>query len=123
MRRIDVPPHVALETIEAHPEGLVCLSGCADHGVRDEPTLRRLLAAFGRENLRLELQRPFRRDDRARNRVLAELAARQLLARARLAGGDGGALPRASGRGGRDRRAGRAPELRSALRPRLPLPR
>jgi error-prone DNA polymerase len=76
MRRIDVPPHVALETLEAHAEGLVCLSGCADHGVRDEPTLRRLLAAFGRDNLRLELQRPFRSDDRARNRALVEMAAR-----------------------------------------------
>jgi error-prone DNA polymerase len=76
MRRIDVPPHVALETLEAHAEGLVCLSGCADHGVRDEPTLRRLLAAFGRDGLRVELQRPFRCDDRARNRRLAELAER-----------------------------------------------
>jgi error-prone DNA polymerase len=76
MRRIDVPPHVALETVEAHAGGLVCLSGCADHGVSDEPTLRRLLAAFGRDRLRVELQRPFHRDDRARNRARAELAAR-----------------------------------------------
>ncbi|MEA2248404.1 MAG: error-prone polymerase, partial [Solirubrobacteraceae bacterium] len=76
MRRIDVPPHVALETLEAHSEGLVCLSGCADHGVRDEPTLRRLLAAFGRDNLRIELQRPFRSDDRARNRAQVDMAAR-----------------------------------------------
>jgi len=70
------PPAVPLETIEAHAEGLVCLSGCADHGVDDEPTLRRLLAAFGRDGLRVELQRPFQRDDRARNRRLTELAAR-----------------------------------------------
>jgi error-prone DNA polymerase len=76
MRRIDVPPHVSLETLEAHAEGLVCLSGCARHGVRDEPTLRRLVAAFGRENLRVELQRPFASDDRARNRHRADLAAR-----------------------------------------------
>jgi error-prone DNA polymerase len=73
-RRIDVPPHVTVEAVEEHAAGLVCLSGCADHGVRDEPTLRRLLAAFGRENLYMELQRPFRRDDRARNRFLTELA-------------------------------------------------
>src|SRR4051794_3226277 len=76
MRRIDVPPHVPLEAVEQHAAGLVCLSGCADHGVKDEPTLRRLLAAFGREGLRVELQRPFRSDDRARNRRLAELAER-----------------------------------------------
>jgi error-prone DNA polymerase len=76
MRRIDVPPHVTIEAVEEHAEGLVCLSGCADHGVRDEPDLRRLLAAFGREHLYVELQRPFRRDDRARNRFLAELAGR-----------------------------------------------
>src|SRR3954451_10836375 len=70
------PPAVRLETLEAHAEGLVCLSGCADHGVHDEPTLRRLLAAFGRDGLRIELQRPFQRHDRARNRALAELARR-----------------------------------------------
>ena len=33
-------------------------------------------AAFGRDGLRVELQRPFQRDDRARNRGLAELAER-----------------------------------------------
>ena len=70
------PPSVPLEAIEAHPAGLVCLSGCARHGVHDEPTLRRLLAVFGRDGLRIELQRPFQRDDRARNRRLAELAER-----------------------------------------------
>ena len=69
------PPAVPLETIEEHAEGLVCLSGCARHGVRDEPTLRRLLAAFGRDRLRVELQRPFQRHDRALNRELAALAA------------------------------------------------
>src|SRR3954469_15489488 len=76
MRRIDAPPHVSLETLEQHAAGLVCLSGCADHGIKDEPTLRRLLAAFGRDGLRVELQRPFRSDDRARNPRLAELAER-----------------------------------------------
>jgi error-prone DNA polymerase len=72
----DPPPAVPLETIEEHAEGLVCLSGCARQGVHDEPTLRRLLAAFGREQLYVELQRPFQRDDRARNRRLAGLAER-----------------------------------------------
>src|SRR5215213_7510492 len=70
------PPCVPLETLEEHAAGLVCLSGCARHGVHDEPTLRRLLTAFGRENLYVELQRPFQRDDRARNRRLAGLAER-----------------------------------------------
>ena len=67
---------VTLADVEEHAEGLVCLSGCAGHGVHDEPSLRRLLGAFGRESLRVELQRPFMRHDRALNRELAELAAR-----------------------------------------------
>ena len=37
---------------------------------------RRLLAAFGRDRLRVELQRPYWRHDRARNRWLAGLAER-----------------------------------------------
>ncbi len=69
-------PSVPLETVLEHSEGLVCLSGCALHGVHDEPTLRRLLEAFGTEGLRVELQRPFLRDDRARNRRLTALARR-----------------------------------------------
>jgi error-prone DNA polymerase len=76
MRRADVPPQVPLETIEERAAGLVCLSGCAISGIHDEPTLRRLLAAFGRDHLRVELQRPFLRHDRSRNRELAELAGR-----------------------------------------------
>ena len=70
------PPAVPLETIEDHAAGLVCLSGCARQGVHDEATLCRLRGAFGAENLFVELQRPFQRDDRARNRRLAGLAAR-----------------------------------------------
>ncbi len=38
---------VALETVLDHAEGLVCLSGCALRGIHDEPSLRRLLEAFG----------------------------------------------------------------------------
>ncbi len=71
-----VPPSTSLETVLGHNEGLVCLSGCAQRGVHDETTLRRLREAFGRERLRVELQRPFLRDDRARNRRLVELARR-----------------------------------------------
>ena len=70
------PPAVPLETLEEHAAGLVLLSGCADHGVHDEPTLRRLLSAFGPDGLRVELQRPFQRHDRSRNRELAQLAGR-----------------------------------------------
>ena len=70
------PPAVPLAFLEEHAEGLVCLSGCARQGVRDEPTMRRLLAAFGRDRFRVELQRPFQRHDRALNRGLAALAAR-----------------------------------------------
>ena len=69
-------PSVTLEEVVAHAEGLVCLSGCARHGVRDETDLRRLRAGFGPEGLRIELQRPLARHDRALNRSLAELAAR-----------------------------------------------
>jgi error-prone DNA polymerase len=69
-------PEIPLPTVLDHAEGLVCLSGCALRGVHDEPTLRRLLDAFGPERLRVELQRPFLRDDRARNRRLQELARR-----------------------------------------------
>ncbi len=67
-------PELTLEQIEAHSEGLICLSGCAGHGFHDEPSLRRLLAAFGRDDLRIELQRPFARHDRALARELAERA-------------------------------------------------
>ncbi len=67
---------VSLDDVLGHAQGLVCLSGCALRGVHDEQTLRALLEAFGVGRLRIELQRPFLRDDRARNRRLAGLAAR-----------------------------------------------
>src|ERR1700730_7703045 len=67
---------VCLDDVLRHAEGLVCLSGCALRGVHDEPTLKRLLGAFGHDGLRIELQRPFLRDDRARNQRLATLSRR-----------------------------------------------
>ena len=70
------PASIPLATVLDHAQGLVCLSGCAMRGLHDEFTLRRLLEAFGRDWLRIELQRPFLRDDRARNRRLAGLAQR-----------------------------------------------
>ncbi|MGO9959075.1 MAG: DNA polymerase III subunit alpha [Solirubrobacteraceae bacterium] len=69
-------PSAPLPTVLGHAEGLVCLSGCALRGVHDEATLRALLEAFGRDRLRVELQRPFLSDDRARNRRLEMLARR-----------------------------------------------
>ncbi len=80
-------PVVTLEQLEGHAEGLVCLSGCAGAGAvagtwaRGDPVeaamlARRLLAAFGRERFRIELQRPYWRHDRARNRWLAGLGNR-----------------------------------------------
>ena len=69
-------PRVSLEAVCEHAAGLVCLSGCARDGVRDEPTMRRLLAVFGRDAFRVELQRPFARHDRTLNRGLASLAER-----------------------------------------------
>jgi error-prone DNA polymerase len=67
---------VELADVLDHAGGLICLSGCALRGVHDEFTLRRLLDAFGPDRLRVELQRPFLRDDRARNRRLERVAAR-----------------------------------------------
>src|SRR3954452_12567853 len=81
------PPIVSLEDVERYAEGLVCLSGCARDGAlaarverREHAAAsavgRRLLSAFGPDRFRVELQRPFARHDRRRNRLLAELAAR-----------------------------------------------
>ncbi len=67
---------VELGVVLSHAEGLVCLSGCALRGIHDESSLRRLREVFGADRLRIELQRPFLRDDRARNRRLARLAER-----------------------------------------------
>ena len=76
-RRILLPPSVPLEACCGHAEGLVCLSGCARDGVRDEPTMRRLLDAFGPDGLPRGAAAAVRRATTARcNRGLASLAAR-----------------------------------------------
>jgi error-prone DNA polymerase len=80
-RRQLLDPSVDLKDVLDHAEGLVCLTGCAGRsvigvGVHDEQTARRLLDAFGREGLYVELQRPYARHDRARNNALAALARR-----------------------------------------------
>jgi error-prone DNA polymerase len=92
--RQPLPPSLSHDSLEDRAEGLVCLSGCAREGTLaahfersgGRPTAvdtaaamavgQRLEAAFGRERFRVELQRPFWRRDRARNRWLAGLADR-----------------------------------------------
>src|SRR5450759_5344963 len=69
-----IDPIVPLEDLLQNAEGLVCLTGCAEHGVHDERICRRLLDAFGPDRLRVELQRPYMQGDRARDRMLHRLA-------------------------------------------------
>ena len=87
----------------------------ADRGHGQRPRARaRARPAAGR------LHRPAPPHDAGR---LGAGAPRQLLPRARVAGGDGRPLPRASGGGGGERAARRAAAVRPAGRPRVPLPR
>ena len=57
-------------------DGLVCLSGCARHGlgVFLPNDAARVADAFGRERFYVELQRPYERGDARRNARLRELA-------------------------------------------------
>ena len=57
-------------------EGLVCLSGCARHGlaVVDPNAAAGSRSAFGRDRFYVELQRPFERGDARRNAALRDLA-------------------------------------------------
>ena len=84
--RAPPPRRCRWTSLERHAEGLVCLSGCARDGAlagaferagdrrgadaRRRGAGRRLAAPSGRERFRVELQRPFWRHDRARNRWL-----------------------------------------------------
>lgn len=82
------PPALALSELEPNSEGLICLSGCAGRGLvsgswrpnggnqKAERMARWLLDIFGRDHLRIELQRPYWRHDRARNAWLGRLAER-----------------------------------------------
>jgi error-prone DNA polymerase len=85
--REPLPPSTAYADLERHAAGLICLSGCAGRGAAARAieagrhadaarAARRLLAIFGPDRLRIELQRPFARHDRRRNRLLSELAER-----------------------------------------------
>ncbi|WP_228431142.1 DNA polymerase III subunit alpha [Baekduia soli] len=75
LRRVREPV-VTMADLSRFSEGLVCLSGCARHGMHDEPSARALLGIYGPGRFRIELQRPLARHDRATNRGLAELARR-----------------------------------------------
>jgi error-prone DNA polymerase len=69
-------PALDQSALERLNEGLVCLSGCARHGlaVRNPNAAARLARAFGRDRFFVELQRPFERGDARRNAALRELA-------------------------------------------------
>lgn len=80
-------PFISFAQLEQHTHGLICLSGCALRGAVGgrvergelgvaEAVARRLKDAFGADNLRIELQRPFLRHDRERNNALARIAQR-----------------------------------------------
>ncbi len=71
-----LPPALDPELLAELNEGLICLSGCARHGlgVRDPNAAARLASAFGRERFYVELQRPYERGDTRRNAALRDLA-------------------------------------------------
>ena len=58
-------PSLPPEKLAERNDGLVCLSGCARHGlaVHDPNAAASLAAAFGRERFFAELQRPYERGD------------------------------------------------------------
>src|SRR6478752_270116 len=69
-------PALDQKLLEELNEGLVCLSGCARHGlaVRNPNGAARLAEAFGHERFFVELQRPYARGDARRNAGLRDLA-------------------------------------------------
>ena len=83
--RRPVPPRLALSGLAAHAEGLVCLTGCARHGLvprlvatgaRREAlaAVRGLVRDLGRENVLVEIQLSRSRGDRRLARALSDLA-------------------------------------------------
>jgi error-prone DNA polymerase len=70
-------PALDQRLLEELNDGLVCLSGCARHGVavRNPNAAARLAQVFGRDRFFIELQRPYERGDARRNTGLRDLAA------------------------------------------------
>src|SRR4249919_351108 len=71
-----LPPSLDARLLAELNEGLVCLSGCARHGlaVRNPNGARALAGAFGPERFYVELQRPYERGDASRLAALRDLA-------------------------------------------------
>src|SRR6266516_2197908 len=69
-------PALDQHLLEELNEGVVCLSGCARHGlaIRNPNAAARLARAFGRDRFFVELQRPYERGDSRRNALLRDLA-------------------------------------------------
>jgi error-prone DNA polymerase len=82
------PPSLDAALLAELNEGLVCLSGCARHGlgVRSPNGAAALARAFGRERFFVELQRPYERGDARRLVALRDLA--ETLGVATVATGD-----------------------------------
>jgi error-prone DNA polymerase len=70
------PPALDAALLAELNDGLVCLSGCARHGlgVRHPNAVAELAHAFGAERFFVELQRPYERGDARRNGALRDLA-------------------------------------------------
>jgi error-prone DNA polymerase len=71
-----LPPGLDASLLAELNEGLVCLSGCARHGlaVRNPNGAAALARTFGPERFFVELQRPYERGDERRNAALRDLA-------------------------------------------------
>jgi error-prone DNA polymerase len=71
-----LPPRLDRHLLAELNEGLVCLSGCARHGlaVRNANGAAELAAVFGRGRFFVELQRPYERGDARRHAMLRNLA-------------------------------------------------
>ena len=82
------PPALDAALLAELNDGLVCLSGCARHGlgVRSPNGAAALARAFGRERFFVELQRPYERGDAHRLAALRDLA--ETLGVATVATGD-----------------------------------
>jgi error-prone DNA polymerase len=83
-----LPPALEPALLAELNEGLVCLSGCARHGlgIRNPNGAVTLAQAFGRERFFVELQRPYDRGDSQRLAALRDLA--EALGVATVATGD-----------------------------------